>query len=112
MSKLDVTFFDDNHMKPEMLTALVEAFYAQTSKFPEALLITKEQAEKFFYQAGQLLNNFKGVPIEIEKDVTELQTKLKTINSVLVGMHKNSVRDVAEVYRLLEKLKEKLQGNV
>ena len=110
MSKIDLTSIEDNHMTEKLVNAWLEFFRTNTGKFPDALLVTQEQAKKFFYAAGEVFTNYKGVPIEVQKKADEVPTILKTIDSILTGMHTSAVKDASDVYRLLEQMKVKIKG--
>jgi hypothetical protein len=97
-------------MKPDLPAKLMDAFREVTGQFPVAFLVTKEQVEKFFFQAGEQLTNFRGIPLEIEKSASENSTVVKTINGVLNGMHTAEVKEVAQVYSLLERMKAKFNA--
>lgn len=108
MSKLDLTTFEDTHMTDKLVSGLVEIFRQATGKFPESLKITEEQGKKFFLNANEIADNFKGIPLEIEREADHAGVVLKTIDNILKIMHTTAVKDVAEVYRALEQFKEKV----
>lgn len=110
MSKLSLIEISNQQFDVKLVSALMDAFRLSTGEFPAALLVTREQAERYFYEAGQTMNNFKGIPIEVERKASETATILKTINSILTGMHKSNVTDVSHVYSLLESMKDKINA--
>lgn len=110
MSKIDLTSFEDVHMTDKLLGLWLEIFRQSTGKFPESIVVTIDQAKKYFFSAGEMMTNYKGVPLEIQRKADELATVLKTIDGILTGMHTAAVKDSADVYRLLESMKLKLKG--
>lgn len=112
MSLFDITRFDDQDVMEPLLGSLIQLYRDKTNKFPEALVVTEEQAKKFFYANGEVMNNYKGIPVTIDVvDATHDNTiATKTLNTILSNMHKNKVRDVADVYSALEELKLKLRN--
>lgn len=110
MSKLNLVDISEQHFSAELISNLIEAFRLKTTNFPTALLVSRAQAEKYFYQAGEILTNFHGVPIEIEKRASENATIVKTINGILSGMHLKNVTDVSQIYAMLEEMKGKFDA--
>lgn len=106
MSKLSLIELSDQHFTPKLISSLVEAFRLNASQFPTALLVTQAQAERHFYEAGQVMSNFQGIPIEVEQKANEKTTVVKTINGILSGLHKSNATDVSHVYSMLEKMKD------
>lgn len=111
MSKIDLTSIDDIHMTDKLLGIWLESFRQTTGKFPDAILITVEQAKKFFLNANEIMTNYKGVPLELQKNADQVGTVLMTIDGILKGMHTTTVKDAAEVYRLLENMKDKIKSD-
>lgn len=109
MSKIDLTSIDDIHLTDKLLGIWLEVFRQAAGKFPEAILITLEQAKKFFLSANEIMTNYKGVPLEIQKNADQTSTITMTIDGILRGMHQTAVSDVAGVYRLLENMKDKIK---
>ena len=57
MSKLSLMGLDDKDMTPTVWTALVEAFRTVCNgRFPEALLVTEEQAKTFFFANNEIMS--------------------------------------------------------
>ncbi len=110
MSKLNLVDISDKHFTAELVSNLVEAFRLKTTEFHTSLIVSHVQAEKYFYQAGEILTNFHGVPLEIEKRPSETATILNTINGILSGMHIKNVTDVSQIYRMLEEMKGKFNA--
>lgn len=110
MSKLDLTQFEDKHLTNPLLSAYLQLFKTTTGVFPEAIIITKEQGNKFFLNANEIASNYMGVPLELDKKTNEKATIVKTINGILSGMHNSQATEVAAVYRLLENMKAKFIG--
>lgn len=108
MSKLDITQFLEKDVTPKLIGDLVDTYHAATQELPKAIVVTEEQWHKFFFSAGEKLTNFRGIPLESPTAKNELETVLKTINSILSGLHVQGARDVTDVYRLLEGMKTKL----
>lgn len=111
MSKLDLTSIDDKHMTNSLLDQWLEVFRRTTGNFPEAILITLEQGKKFFLNANEVSTNYKGVPLELQKSADETVTIIKSINAIMSGMHTAAVKDASDVYRLLEAMKAKVNGD-
>lgn len=110
MSKLNLTDIDDQHMSDALLSQWLEMFRRTTGNFPTAILVTLEQGKKFFLNANQIMDSYKGVPIEVQQSADMRETVIKTINAVMTGMHTAAVKDAAEVYRMLESMKLKVSG--
>ena len=111
MSKIDLSSIDEVHMTDSLLSQWLEIFRRTTGKFPDAIIVTLDQAKKFFLNANEIMTDYKGVPLEIQKNADERATVIKTINAVMTGMHNTASRDVSEVYRLLEGMKAKMSDN-
>jgi hypothetical protein len=111
MSKIDLTAVDDIHMTDKLLSAWLEVFRQATGKFPDAILVTLDQAKKFFLNANEIMTNYKGVPLELQKNADQTSTVIMTIDGILKGMHQTAVTDAASVYRLLENMKEKIKSD-
>ena len=111
MSKLNITTLVDSDMTVAMLSGLTDAYLAVNKVFPETLIITNDQAKKFFFEAGQVVNNFKGIPLEIEAEVKAnyRQATLNTINGILKGMHTARTQTATDVYSMLEDMKNKFE---
>lgn len=108
MSSIDMTSVGDEHMTDKLLSGWLELFRQTTGKFPDAIIITLEQGKKWFLNANEIMSNYKGVPLEIQQKADQTDMIVRTINAVLTGMHTTAVKDTAEVYRLLENMKEKI----
>lgn len=89
----------------DLLVALIDVFKLKTNRMPDALIITEEQAKKFFMANGQIMPDFRGIPLFLEKKSDQVATVISTINSILEGMHLKRVKDVADVYANLEDMK-------
>jgi len=114
MSKISLLALSDEDVNPKVIGALVEAYRTanEPNRFPDALLVSKDQAEKFFFEGGQVLTNFRGIPLEVEAETDKTAAAITTINSIIKGMHIGSVTQVSEVYRLLENMKEKIYASI
>lgn len=108
MSKLDLTSFSDADLYEPFLSELTEFYRQKKNQFPEAIILSEGQAKKFFFANNELMTNYKGIPIELEKKTDERATVIKTIGGILSGMHKSNVKEVYEVYKLLEEMKIKI----
>lgn len=109
MSKLSLIELEDKDMTVGIISALTEAFRTQTQRFPDSLVITSEQGRSYFIANGEVMTNFKGIPLEVQGKTNETATVIKTINGIMAGMHINRSQDVASVYQLLENMKVKLE---
>jgi hypothetical protein len=111
MSKLNLTEVEDKDLVPNVISALVDGFRTQTQRFPEALIITAAQAKAHFLANNEPMTNFRGIPLELEKLADEKTTIIKTISGILNGMHIKRVKEVADVYAMLEDMKETFGGS-
>lgn len=111
MSKIDISSVDDIHMQNDLLSEWLETFRKLTGNFPESIVVTEDQVKKYFLNAGEMATNFKGVPLEIKRLADKTETIVNTIETMLRTMHTNGVKDVHEVYRVLENLKGKIKGD-
>lgn len=113
MSKFVITGLEDKDLSGNtVLSALVDVYHEKTNQFPAAIVMSVAQAKKFFFANNEIMSNFRGIPIEIEKQADERATIVKTINGIMAGMHINRSKDVADVYSLLENMKVKLNEGV
>lgn len=108
--KLNIVDFLDKDVTPQVLSPLVDDIHKLTGDLPTAIVLTEEQWDKFFRAANERLTNFRGIPLEMPVASDTRSMVVKTIQSILSGMHTSGVREVAEVYRLLEEMKAKLTG--
>lgn len=108
MSKLILTALDDRDCQPTVVTGLIAAFKVKTDRFPESIIFTEEQAKGHFIANGEVMSNFQGIPLEIETKTNESRIILKTINGFLSALHTARVREVTDVYSMLEAMRAKL----
>jgi hypothetical protein len=108
MSKLSLVELEDKDLLPNVISAIVDAFKTQTGRFPDALLVTHHQGTDHFIANGEVMSNFRGIPLEVERKTDETATVIKTINGILAGMHINRSKEVADIYQMLENMRTKL----
>ena len=110
MSKIILSGLEDPHFSESLTSGWLNMFREATKIFPEALVVTEEQAKKHFASVeGEIFTNFHGIPIEIEKSANEVETAIKLIDSILGSMHVAAIDSVTSVYRLLEEMKGRLK---
>lgn len=112
MTKLNITEFDDRDLADStILSALVDCYHQKSNQLPSALVVTISQAKRYFFANNEVMSNYRGIPIELEKRADETATVIKTINGIMAGMHINRAQSVADVYSQLENMKVKLESN-
>ena len=110
-SLINLCDLDDRDLSGmDLVVALIDVFKLKTNRLPDALVVTGEQARKYFLANGQIMPDFRGIPLFLEKKSDEVATVTKTINSILEGMHTKRVKDVADVYANLENMKMRVLG--
>jgi hypothetical protein len=106
MSSINLCDIDDNDLStPLLASALIDSFKAARARFPESIIVTEAQAKKFFFANNEVMSNFKGIPLQLDQKGSDRAAILNTITGVLSGMHIARVKDVAEVYSMLETMK-------
>ena len=110
MSKLILTALEERDCQPTVLEGLIAAFKVKTLRFPEAVVLTEAQAKGHFIANGEVMSNFHGIPLQIETKTDENKTVVKTINGLIKAMHIARVKEVTDVYQMLESTKAKYEG--
>jgi hypothetical protein len=105
MAKIDLTTFTDEEMKDQILSSWVEQFRSAMNRFPESIVVTKEQVKKFFFAAGEPMTNYKGVPLEVHQEINSSETALKVVDNLISHLHQNGTNAMVDVYRHLEQAK-------
>ena len=108
-SSLNLTDIDETDMgKPVLLGQLLDTFVAATNHYPESIIITEDQAKRYFFANNEIMPDFRGIPLKVWQNTQEIPTVVRTIDSILKGMHSRRVKDVADVYENLESMKERV----
>jgi len=110
MSKLNITEFLDKDVIPQVMSPLVDEWQKLTGELPSAIVLTEDQWDKFFFAANERVNNFRGIPLETPTETDRKTMVIKTIDSILAGMHTAALNQISEVYRMLEAMKAKIGG--
>jgi hypothetical protein len=113
MSSLNLCNVDDADLAyPTLPSALIDAFKLARGRFPESVIVTEEQAKKFFFANNEIMSNFKGIPLQLEARGNDRAVTLSTINGLLSAMHIARVKEATEVYSMLETMKSKLTEKI